>query len=123
MSAAPGRALHTIAAELLGLLDAYDNDVGRLVRCWPDDVQFQHIWAHVERIRLCSSALAPVRVQAASVLIAHADLVRLLCRSQSGYEIGTGVEIATARANHRECVAALRYRLQWVIKGAAATAN
>ena len=123
MSAPPGRALHTIAAQLLGLLEDYDNDVARMVRNWPDDAQFQRVWGHVEHIRLYSAAVPQARVQATSVLIAHTEIVRLLCRSQSRYETGMGRDIADARANHRECLAALRYRLQWVMNGAAASAN
>jgi hypothetical protein len=123
MSAPPGRALHTIASQLLSLLEDYDNDVARMVRSWPDDAQFQRVWDHVEHIRLYSGAVPQARVQATSVLIAHTEIVRLLCRSQARYETGMGSDIAAARANHRECLAALRFRLQWVINRAVADAT
>jgi hypothetical protein len=123
MSASPGRVLHSIAAELLALLGPYEDDVASLLRRWPDDAQFQRAWRHMEQIRLYSAGVPQVRVQATSVLIAHAELVRLLCRSQSAYEVGVGRDIAAARERHQECVAALRFRLQWVINRAAAAVS
>jgi adenylate kinase len=123
MSASPSRALHTIAADLLALLGPYEADVALLLRRWPDDAQFQRVWRHVEQIRLYSGAVQEVRVQATSVMIAHAELIQLLCRSQAAYEVGMGRDIADARARHHECVAALRFRLQWVMNRAAAAVS
>jgi len=123
MSASPDRALHTIAFQLLETLPPYEADIDSLLRHWPDEARFRRVWHHVEQIRAFSATLPAVRVQATAVLIAQAELVRLLCRSQQHYEVGMGRDIAQARAEHRDAVAALRYRLQWVIKGAATTAS
>jgi hypothetical protein len=119
MSASQGRALHTIALQLLEALDPYERDIDALLRRWPDDGQFRRVWQHAEQIRLYSAALAAVRVQSTSVLIGQAELVRLLCRAQDAYEVGLGRDISQARAEHRDTVAALRYRLQWMINRAA----
>ena len=115
MSASPGRVLHTIALQLLAALAPYDHDIEGLLHGWPDEAQFRRVWDHVEQIRLYSAGVPLVRVQSTSVLIAQAELVRLLCRSQDRYELGVGRDIARARADHREALEALRFRLQWVI--------
>jgi hypothetical protein len=119
MSVSPGHVLHVIAAQLLARLDRYEADVAQLLRSWPDDAQFQRVWEHVEHIRAYSGNVPDVRVQATSVLVAHAELMRLLCRTHDGYEVGLGRDIARCHANHRDCVSALRYRLQWVVNRAA----
>lgn len=121
MSAFPGRALHVIAEQLLAVLVPYEEELARLVRCWPDDALLARAWGHMERIRSYSGNVPEVRVQAASVLIAHAELVRLLCRAHASYEVGLGRDIAQAHASHRESVAALRFRLQWVLNRSSAT--
>jgi hypothetical protein len=115
MSAFPGPALHVIAIQLLAMLEPYEHDIAQLLRCWPDDARLGRVWEHVEHLRAYSSLVAEVRVQSTSMLIAHAELMRLLCRAQGAYEVGMGREIAECHANHRECLATLRFRLQWVI--------
>ena len=115
MSISHRSVLPAIASQLVTALKQYDDDVGRMIDCWPDLDRYQDVSGQIERIRMYCGALDEARVQWVELLITHAELVHLLWRSQYGKEPASLDQIQSVRERHGDCVAALRGRCARVI--------
>jgi hypothetical protein len=114
MSALQKNALDAIALQMVAALEQYDTDTARMIEAWPDLELYRVVSAGVETIRTYSGDLPEVRVQWVEMLIAHAELVHFLWRSQYGDRAGALDQIASVREHHARCIAALRARAVWV---------
>ena len=110
MSALPTNALDAVASQLVAALEKYDGDSGAMIAGWPDLDRYRDVSAQVETIRMYCSALPDVRVQWVELLIAHAELVHFLWRTQYGVTQDVLEEIGAVRDHHADCIAALRNR-------------
>lgn len=110
MSALPTNALDAVASQLVAALEKYDRDSGVMIACWPDLDRYRDVSAQVETIRMYSSALPAVRVQWVELLIAHAELIHFLWRTQYGANRDALERIVAVRDHHADCIAALRNR-------------
>jgi len=81
-----------------------------MIAGWPDLDRYRDVSAQVETIRMYCSALPDVRVQWVELLIAHAELVHFLWRTQYGVTQDVLEEIGAVRDHHADCIAALRNR-------------
>jgi hypothetical protein len=113
MSAIQRNALDAIALQMVAALEQYDQDTARMIEAWPDLELYRMVSDGVETIRAYSGNVPEVRVQWVELLIAHAELVHFLWRTQYGDRGGTREQIGAVREHHAECIAALRSRGIW----------
>jgi hypothetical protein len=99
-----------VATQLAAALDQYDQDTAAMIASWPDLELYRAFSASIEKIRLFSSVIPEARVQWVELLIAHAELVHFLWRTQYGHQSAAMAEIGAVREHHALCVAALRKR-------------
>ena len=83
-----------------------------MIAAWPDLDLYAVASAQIERIRLYSAPLAELRVQWVELLIAHAELIHHLWRSQYGLREDAEEDFAALRERHAEAVAGMRRRCQ-----------
>jgi hypothetical protein len=107
MSAAPTDTFDAIALQLVAELEHYGSDTAAMIAAWPDMEGYRSVSERVEKIRLYSGALPQLRVQWLELLIAHAELVHVLWRSQYGDAATTSTELARVRESHADAVKAL----------------
>jgi len=115
MSAFDRPALHAIASQLMATLDTYDANVASLLAAWPQLDSYEPVSRQIEQIRMYSSALDSARVQWVELLIAHAELVHVLWRTQYGQEAGARAKVDEVRERHQDSVRALRNRCARII--------
>ena len=101
---------HTVASQLAAALDAYDSDTAAMITAWPDLERYRAFSARVEQIRLYCAAIPDARLQWVELLVAHAELVHLLWRTQYGNQHAALTELAGVREHHAQCIRALRER-------------
>ena len=119
MSASEGRALDAIAFQLLAALEEYDQDTARMIVAWPDLELYRSVSEQIEKIRLYSSSMPEATVQSLELLIAHAELVHLLWRTEYGGEKKSPEAVIVVRDHHADCVTALRNRCVRVMRSRA----
>lgn len=107
MSASQAPALDAIMFQLVASLQRYDADVERMVDTWLDMELYNAVSDRIEEIRGLSAFLPGLAVQWVELLIAHAELVHALWRTQQAGAAAHPEEIATVRGRHAECVASL----------------
>jgi hypothetical protein len=110
MSALQKNALDAVALQMAVALEQYDKDTASMIEAWPDLDLYRAVSAGIETIRTYSGDLPEVRVQWVELLIAHAELVHFLWRTQYGDRAGALDQIASVREHHARCIAALRAR-------------
>ncbi|HEX2545856.1 MAG TPA: hypothetical protein VHL79_13310 [Ramlibacter sp.] len=115
MSAPSALTSDSIALQLEAALDQYDRDTGSMIAAWPDLELYRSFSESIEKIRLYSSGIPEARVQWVELLIAHAELVHFLWRTQYGNQPAALAEIGAVREHHSRCVSALRERCLRVV--------
>ncbi|QJW85301.1 hypothetical protein HK414_23655 [Ramlibacter terrae] len=119
MSASQSHALHTIAVQLATALDHYELEFNALMRNWPEMEMYAGVSRRMDELRMYSASLPVLSVQYVSLLIAHAELVHALWKTQTrgGY---TAVDLANVREDHRAAIADLRRKCLRLLAGMAA---
>jgi hypothetical protein len=113
MSALQRNALDAISLQMVEALEHYDEDTARMIEAWPDLELYRMVSDGIEAIRAYSGNVPEVRVQWVELLIAHAELVHFLWRTQYGDRGGAREQIGAVRQHHARCIAALRSRGIW----------
>ena len=110
MSAHPTQAFDAIALQLVSALERYAADTAQMVADWPDFERYRSVSEQIEQIRMYASSLPEARVQWVELLIAHAELIHFLWRTQYGANRDALERIVAVRDHHADCIAALRNR-------------
>ncbi|MGV3571369.1 MAG: hypothetical protein ACO1PB_12280 [Ramlibacter sp.] len=119
MSASSAPALDAIAFQLAAALDRYELEFDALARHWPEMEQYAGVSGRMDELRVYSASLPDLSVQYVSLLIAHAELVHGLWKTQTagGYPAES---LAGAREEHRAAIAELRRKCLRLLAGMAA---
>ena len=112
MSATQAPALDAIAMQLVAALGEYERETARMIGFWPDVEHYAAVSARVETIRMYCASLPEVSVPWVELLIAHAELIHQLWRTQYArvMEREEASPVTAVRDRHAEAVAALRNR-------------
>jgi hypothetical protein len=103
MSASDAHVLSAVAFQLAAAVDAYDEDITRLVQSGFDPELYRRVSRQIDQMRMYAAALPPVSVSWVEVMIRHFELTHGLWRVQKD---GTGgVEL---RAVHQQLQQALQ---------------
>lgn len=123
MSASPASALDAIAFQLAVALDRYALDGDALVRRWPDMALYAAFSQQMDALRMYCNTLPELSIPAVSLLIAHAELVHCLWKSQSSPLFDRAI-LDAARDEHHRAVGTLRRQcLRLLVDGAAGRAH
>lgn len=110
MAASHAPVLDAIASQLIDALDRYEHDVQTLADTWLDMDCYREVSDRIETIRGYCAALPRLSAPWVALLIAHADLVHCLWRSQALPRAERAAAVRPSRARHDACVAVLRER-------------
>jgi hypothetical protein len=110
MSATHAPALDAITFQLAAALEQYERSVQRMVDGWLDMDRYRSVSAQIEEIRMYSASLPQLSAPWVELLIAHAELVHCLWRSEHGASLQDGRTLPQVREHHGQCVEILRGR-------------
>jgi hypothetical protein len=108
---APDNVLRSCALQLLDELDLYEQEVDRMIAAWPSREGYAPVDEGIDRMRHISNVLFGLSVPWTELLIAHAELMRLLWRlppDQDGHPA-----IAAFREELHVSATSLRARILW----------
>ena len=110
MSASQHHALSAIAFQLAAALEAYDEDVGAMVRAPRDPVIYHRVTKKMDEMRMYVAALPQVSVAWVEVMIRHFELTHGMWRGQRDgpappdlHQLHASLSEATLRLS-RKCV-------------------
>ena len=101
-------AFSAIAFQLVAALDAYEQDLERLVACRDDLELYQRVSQQMDQMRMYSGALPKLSAQWVEVLIGHFELTHCMWRLQGGEPCLE--ELRALHGRHGQVVETLRQR-------------
>jgi hypothetical protein len=115
MSASHAPLVDVIVFQLMATLEQYELDVERLVASWLDMECYREVSERIEAIRGYSAALPQLSAQWVELLIAHAELVHCLWRSQNLRSAEREPLVAAALRQHGTCIRTLHERCRTLL--------
>ena len=101
-------AFSAIAFQLAAALDAYEQDLDRLVACRDDLELYQQVSQQMDQMRMYAAALPKLSVPWVEVLVGHFELTHCMWRLQGGEACLD--QLRALHGRHRQSVEDLRAR-------------
>ncbi|RYY98997.1 MAG: hypothetical protein EOO24_17840 [Comamonadaceae bacterium] len=116
MSASNAAAFDALAFQLAAALDRYDAEFAELMRRWPDMELYNGVSKRIDELRMVSASFPELSVQYVSLLIAHAELVHCLWKTQTEPATASG-NLAVARDEHQMAIRSMRRKCLRLLAG------
>lgn len=116
MSVSQGAALSAIAFQFAATLDAYEQDVAKMMAVPFDPERYRRVSAHMDAMRMYAAELPPLSVAWVEVMIRHFELTHGLWRAQKGGD--ASVDLRHLHAQLHEAVQRLARKCVQLMPGA-----